>query len=284
MMMKKMLWVMYLLMTAQCMVTRGNQIVTGIARIVSTSNQLHKVCKGDIVVASMTESSWESTLRFAGGIITDRGNSHCHAALFGKKMGIPVIVGAGNATTKIIDGQQVTIDSLKNSFYCGSVVAHIVTVPHYGITSTSGINAAFDNGLSSFDSFFLGSSISNNVVYKKNHQQSSSFNITKERIRQDRSEIVRYMNDVSRDINKGIFYGKTAAYYIAGIESDVFDSMPVHFFENLSTMSKIDEQFNQLDINDDVIDYIQEGIEKIGKQRGKPVHQNLLGRISYRRL
>lgn len=99
------------------MSTISNGAVTGPARIIISSSQLGTVCKGDIVVASMTDASWEAALCLAAGIITDKGGSRLHAALFGKKMGIPVIVGAGNATKTISDGQMVTIDCSKNSYY-----------------------------------------------------------------------------------------------------------------------------------------------------------------------
>lgn len=107
-------------------------IVKGIARIITSSSQLSKVCRGDIVVARMTTVSWESVLCLAAGIITDHGDSNSHAALFGKKMGIPVIVGVGNATKVIDDGQVVVINSSKNSFYVEPVAGEDAAVAHYG--------------------------------------------------------------------------------------------------------------------------------------------------------
>lgn len=109
----------------------SNQFITGTARVVTASNQLSKVCKGDIVITSMTDASWEPVLCVVAGIITDQGNDNSHAALFGKKMGIPVIVGAGNAAMNIVDGQQVTIDCSKSSFYIDLTADNEVAISPY---------------------------------------------------------------------------------------------------------------------------------------------------------
>jgi phosphohistidine swiveling domain-containing protein len=118
--------------------TVGFSVVAGVARVITTSGQLSKVSKGDIIVASTTDYSWEPVMRLAGGIITDQGDEHCHAALFGKKMDIPVVVGAGNATQKIVDGQYIIIDCAKNTVYDGSDVVDQDLVSHQA-ARTSGV-------------------------------------------------------------------------------------------------------------------------------------------------
>lgn len=107
----------------------GEVVVAGMARIVKVSSQLSKVSRGDIIVASMTDVSWEPAMSLAAGIITDHGDVSCHAATFGKKMGIPVVVGTYNATQKIVDGQVVTIDCDHNTVYAELVptVSEVVT-------------------------------------------------------------------------------------------------------------------------------------------------------------
>jgi len=93
------------------------KIITGVARVITDVNQLGKVGKGDIIVTSMTEASWEPVLNLVAAIITDGGNDNCHAAVFGKKMGIPVIVATINATAVIIDGQVIAVEESQGCVY-----------------------------------------------------------------------------------------------------------------------------------------------------------------------
>src|SRR5579872_2637966 len=99
----------------------GNEVVTGLtfgsyklttgtARVIKSPADLNKVESGDIIVTVMTQESWQHSLKKSAGIITNIGDGTCHAAVFGKKNAIPVLVGAGNATEKIIDGHVIIMD------------------------------------------------------------------------------------------------------------------------------------------------------------------------------
>jgi len=95
----------------------GNASVTGKACVVTSKKQLKKVHKGDIVVAPAIHSSWYPVLGQAAGIITEKGDGSSHALLLGKKLGIPVVVGASGATKNIIDGQTITLDPITRNIY-----------------------------------------------------------------------------------------------------------------------------------------------------------------------
>lgn len=88
----------------------GNSCVTGVARIVRTLADCDVVQSGDIMVAVMTTDEWLGAMKRCAGIITNGGGSMCHSALFGKQYGIPVIVGTGNATEKIANGDIIALE------------------------------------------------------------------------------------------------------------------------------------------------------------------------------
>jgi len=98
-------------------VSCGTNAVTGRACVVMNRSQLNKVRKGDIVIAPAINSLWYSTLNMAAGIITDKGDGSSLAISLGKKLNIPVIVGASGATKKIIDGQIITCDPITRNVY-----------------------------------------------------------------------------------------------------------------------------------------------------------------------
>lgn len=95
----------------------GEGIAAGRACVITGLTQLTKICKGDIVIASTTNSSWNDALKKSAGIITEEGDGNCHAALLGKKLGIPVIVGVSEATKKITDGASISFDCAKSVVY-----------------------------------------------------------------------------------------------------------------------------------------------------------------------
>ncbi|MFI6430980.1 phosphoenolpyruvate synthase [Rhodococcus oryzae] len=75
---------------------------------------------GDVLVAPMTRPDWIPILRRAAAIVTDRGGITCHAAIVGRELGLPVVVGAHNATTVLTDGQVVTVDGSKGVVVAGA--------------------------------------------------------------------------------------------------------------------------------------------------------------------
>ena len=86
----------------------GQRIGTGRVRIVPNVGDLHRVEPGDVLVTDMTDPDWEPVMKRAAAIITDRGGRTCHAAIIARELGVPAIVGCGNATRVLVDGSEVT--------------------------------------------------------------------------------------------------------------------------------------------------------------------------------
>lgn len=87
----------------------GQRIGAGKVRIVSNLNEMDKVQDGDVLVSDMTDPDWEPVMKRAAAIITNRGGRTCHAAIIARELGVPAIVGCGNATELLVDGQDVTV-------------------------------------------------------------------------------------------------------------------------------------------------------------------------------
>jgi pyruvate,water dikinase len=86
----------------------GQRIGTGNIRLIHDVSEMDRVQPGDILVTSMTDPDWEPIMKRAAAIITDRGGRTCHAAIIAREMGIPAIVGCGNATEVLKDGVAAT--------------------------------------------------------------------------------------------------------------------------------------------------------------------------------
>jgi pyruvate,water dikinase len=87
----------------------GHKIGSGTVRVVPDSSQMSKVKQGDILVTDMTDPNWEPVMKVAAAIVTNRGGRTCHAAIIARELGIPAVVGCGEATHRLKDGQQVTV-------------------------------------------------------------------------------------------------------------------------------------------------------------------------------
>ncbi len=87
----------------------GHRIGSGPVRVVSGLEQMHEVQPGDVLVTDMTDPDWEPVMKRAAAIVTNRGGRTCHAAIIARELGIPAIVGCGDATEKLSDGQLVTV-------------------------------------------------------------------------------------------------------------------------------------------------------------------------------
>jgi pyruvate,water dikinase len=70
---------------------------------------MDKVQDGDVLVSDMTDPDWEPVMKRAAAIVTNRGGRTCHAAIIARELGVPAIVGCGNATEVLTDGQEVTV-------------------------------------------------------------------------------------------------------------------------------------------------------------------------------
>ncbi len=87
----------------------GQKIGSGVVRIVGDASQMSHVQPGDILVTDMTDPNWEPVMKRAAAIVTNRGGRTCHAAIIARELGIPAIVGCGNATEVLSDGESVTV-------------------------------------------------------------------------------------------------------------------------------------------------------------------------------
>ncbi len=87
----------------------GQRIGSGKVRVVTNLNEMSKVEDGDVLVSDMTDPDWEPVMKRASAIVTNRGGRTCHAAIIARELGVPAIVGSGNATEVLIDGQEVTV-------------------------------------------------------------------------------------------------------------------------------------------------------------------------------
>ncbi len=87
----------------------GQKIGTGPVRLVNDISQMDKVQPGDVLVTDMTDPNWEPVMKRASAIVTNRGGRTCHAAIIARELGIPAVVGCGNATERLKDGTLVTV-------------------------------------------------------------------------------------------------------------------------------------------------------------------------------
>ncbi len=87
----------------------GQKIGAGPARVIADVSQMARVQPGDVLVADMTDPDWEPVMKRASAIVTNRGGRTCHAAIIARELGIPAVVGCGNATDVIREGQEVTV-------------------------------------------------------------------------------------------------------------------------------------------------------------------------------
>jgi pyruvate,water dikinase len=87
----------------------GQKIGTGPVRIVHNISEMDKVQPGDILVTDMTDPNWEPVMKRASAIVTNRGGRTCHAAIIARELGVPAVVGCGNASDVLKDGMLVTV-------------------------------------------------------------------------------------------------------------------------------------------------------------------------------
>ncbi|HYE70303.1 MAG TPA: phosphoenolpyruvate synthase, partial [Aquabacterium sp.] len=87
----------------------GQKIGTGPVRLVSSIAEMDRVQPGDVLVTDMTDPNWEPVMKRASAIVTNRGGRTCHAAIIARELGIPAVVGCGDATDNLADGALVTV-------------------------------------------------------------------------------------------------------------------------------------------------------------------------------
>ncbi len=119
----------------------GQKIGTGPVRIVHSLSEMDSVKPGDILVTDMTDPNWEPVMKRASAIVTNRGGRTCHAAIIARELGIPAVVGCGNATSQLTNGNLVTVACSEGDtgyIYDGLLETEITEVvrgdmPHVGI-------------------------------------------------------------------------------------------------------------------------------------------------------
>ncbi len=87
----------------------GARIGNGTVRIIKDVTEMYLVQTGDILVSDMTDPDWEPVMKKAAAIVTNRGGRTCHAAIIARELGIPAVVGCGNATSLLVNGSSVTV-------------------------------------------------------------------------------------------------------------------------------------------------------------------------------
>jgi len=110
----------------------GQKIGTGPVRVVHDIAHMAQVQSGDVLVTDMTDPNWEPVMKRASAIVTNRGGRTCHAAIIARELGIPAVVGCGNATAQLKDGALVTVSCAEGDtgkIYDGLIEAQITEVP-----------------------------------------------------------------------------------------------------------------------------------------------------------
>ena len=87
----------------------GQRIGAGVARVITSLSTMADLREGDVLVTDMTDPDWEPVMKRAAAIVTNRGGRTCHAAIIARELGVPAVVGCGDATSRIQDGQEVTV-------------------------------------------------------------------------------------------------------------------------------------------------------------------------------
>ena len=108
----------------------GQKIGAGPVRIVANASEMNRVKPGDVLVTDMTDPNWEPVMKRAGAIVTNRGGRTCHAAIIARELGIPAIVGCGNATEVLEEGDPVTVSCAEGDtgyVYRGKLEYEVIT-------------------------------------------------------------------------------------------------------------------------------------------------------------
>ncbi len=87
----------------------GQKIGQGAVRLIRSASEMDRVKAGDVLVTDMTDPDWEPVMKRAAAIVTNRGGRTCHAAIIARELGIPAVVGCGDATEMLADGREVTV-------------------------------------------------------------------------------------------------------------------------------------------------------------------------------
>ena len=126
----------------------GHKIGAGPVRLVAAAALMSKVKKGDVLVTDMTDPNWEPVMKLAAAIVTNRGGRTCHAAIIARELGIPAVVGCGDATETLREGQPVTVSCAEGdtgNVYEGSLPFEVSAVER-GAMPAIGVKIAMNVG------------------------------------------------------------------------------------------------------------------------------------------
>ncbi|WP_442954660.1 PEP-utilizing enzyme [Pantoea sp. LMR881] len=87
----------------------GHRIGAGEVKVIHDISEMNRIEKGDVLVTDMTDPDWEPIMKKASAIVTNRGGRTCHAAIIARELGIPAVVGCGDATDRLKEGHKVTV-------------------------------------------------------------------------------------------------------------------------------------------------------------------------------
>jgi pyruvate,water dikinase len=108
----------------------GQKIGVGRVRIVRDAAEMSRVAPGDVLVTDMTDPNWEPVMKRAAAIVTNRGGRTCHAAIIARELGIPAIVGCGDATARLRESDEVTVSCAEGdagNVYAGRLLFEVTT-------------------------------------------------------------------------------------------------------------------------------------------------------------
>jgi pyruvate,water dikinase len=108
----------------------GHKIGSGTAKVLASIADMDQIQPGDVLITDMTDPDWEPIMKRASAIVTNRGGRTCHAAIIARELGIPAVVGCGDATSKVKTGQQVTVSCAEGDtgfVYDGILPFNVVT-------------------------------------------------------------------------------------------------------------------------------------------------------------
>jgi pyruvate,water dikinase len=108
----------------------GHKIGSGEAKVLASLEEMDKIQPGDVLVTDMTDPDWEPIMKRASAIVTNRGGRTCHAAIIAREMGIPAVVGCGDATSKIAAGDKITVSCAEGDtgfIYKGQIEFSVTT-------------------------------------------------------------------------------------------------------------------------------------------------------------
>jgi pyruvate,water dikinase len=111
----------------------GHKIGAGTVRVVKDASEMGRIKPGEIIVTDMTDPNWEPVMKRAAAIVTNRGGRTCHAAIIARELGIPAVVGCGNATAALKDGSECTVSCAEGdtgNIYRGILEVEVTSQDH----------------------------------------------------------------------------------------------------------------------------------------------------------